>query len=192
MTHVRVELGESAPTPRCEECAELPAFFFTPEDGLSLCLQCDLVVHPTSGPGWDRFMIYEQRVRLPKRVMDGKCGGCAGKCKQCRSQLHEAQSAPVRPASPCVTPAQGEAHPRGGSSQRTGPSTSSDALPASSCNVPRGAKSKRADSGEEQEVVKKKARREEEVERNCTTTTTPTVGISEAEPALVAFRSSGD
>jgi hypothetical protein len=47
------------------------AFFFTPEDGLSLCLQCDLVVHPTSGPGWDRFMIYEQRVRLPKNVVDG-------------------------------------------------------------------------------------------------------------------------
>lgn len=31
---------------------------------MSLCLQCDLVVHPTSGPGWERFMIYEQRVRV--------------------------------------------------------------------------------------------------------------------------------
>lgn len=29
MTHVRVELGESAPTPRCEECAESPGTCMT-------------------------------------------------------------------------------------------------------------------------------------------------------------------
>ena len=86
------------------------AFFFTPEDGLSLCLHCDLVVHPTSGPGWERFMIFEQRVSLPKNVMEGKCGGCAGKCKQCRKRLDEAQSHAAAAvecrASPCVTPTQ--------------------------------------------------------------------------------------
>ena len=105
------------------------AFFFTPEDGLSLCLHCDLVVHPTVGTGWDRFMICEQSVRLPKYVVEGKCGGCAGKCKQCRKRLEEAQSRCAAnggvSASPCVTPMQGRQGAAAGAS-------SSD----QSCNVP--------------------------------------------------------
>ncbi|XP_024387802.1 B-box zinc finger protein 19 [Physcomitrium patens] len=67
--HVRLELAESRPVPRCDICENAPAFFFCGVDGTSLCLQCDMDVHVGGKKAHERYLMMRQRVELPSRKL---------------------------------------------------------------------------------------------------------------------------
>ncbi|KAB5561382.1 hypothetical protein DKX38_006339 [Salix brachista] len=63
--HVRVGLAEPSDVPRCDICENAPAFFYCEIDGISLCLQCDMIVHVGGKRTHGRYLLLRQRVEFP-------------------------------------------------------------------------------------------------------------------------------
>ncbi|KAF3440774.1 hypothetical protein FNV43_RR19060 [Rhamnella rubrinervis] len=63
--HVRVGLANPSDVPRCDICENAPAFFYCEIDGISLCLQCDTIVHVGGKRTHGRYLLLRQRVEFP-------------------------------------------------------------------------------------------------------------------------------
>ncbi|GLT30658.1 hypothetical protein SLA2020_054490 [Shorea laevis] len=63
--HVRVGLSDPSDVQRCDICENAPAFFYCEVDGISLCLQCDTVVHVGGKRTHARYLLFRQRVEFP-------------------------------------------------------------------------------------------------------------------------------
>ncbi|KAJ6402885.1 hypothetical protein OIU84_014899 [Salix udensis] len=74
--HVRVGLADPSDVPRCDICENAPAFFYCEIDGISLCLQCDMIVHVGGKRTHGRYLLLRQRVEFPgdKPVCTGEQG----------------------------------------------------------------------------------------------------------------------
>ncbi|KAM7265317.1 hypothetical protein ACFE04_003000 [Oxalis oulophora] len=63
--HIRVVLGHPSQLRNCDICDNTPAFFYCQLDGISLCLQCDTVVHVGGKRKHQRYLLFRQRVEFP-------------------------------------------------------------------------------------------------------------------------------